>query len=238
MHDQLRVGQLLDISHPRNNFRLVDTAARYIFIAGGIGITPILPMIEQLARQDADFSLYYCSRTAERAAFRTRVTQAAGARAHFVYDAGVAEHGLNVDELLRSPQFGTHVYCCGPTNLMAAARRAAQVWPVEHVHFEFFAPESRASGASTPDGDEEFTIELSRTGQRFIVPSGKSIVEVLREHHVPATTSCEVGTCGTCRTKYLSGSPNHRDYVLDDAERHCEIMICCSRAQGLLVLDL
>jgi ferredoxin-NADP reductase len=241
IHERARPGDRLDISAPRNNFRLIEGAARYSLIAGGIGITPIVPMVERLVATGAEFELHYCTRDPDVTPFKERLSRVAGDRVHFIHDAGRPEQGFNVEAFLQRASAGTHVYCCGPAGLMAAVRSATEHWPKGSVHFEYFAPDdqSKSPVANGPASEgAEFEIELARTKRRFSIPSGSSIVEVLRANGLDVDTSCEAGTCGTCRTRYLSGTPVHKDYVLDDDERKSEMMICCGRAHGLLVLDL
>lgn len=239
IHERIRPGDRLQISAPRNNFPLVQGASRYVLVAGGIGITPIVSMVERLVADGALFELHYCARTPEKTAFRERLIKVAGERVRFIYDGGRPEDGLDAAALLKQPIPNTHVYCCGPSGLMAAVRKATQHWAADAVHFEYFEPvPEAASNGKLEASDVDFEIELARTQKRFIVPAGNSIVDILRDNGIEVDTSCEAGVCGTCRTRYLSGVPIHNDYVLDDDERREQIMICCGRARGLLVLDL
>ncbi len=242
LHRSVRAGDLLTVSAPKNNFPLVETAERYVLLAGGIGITPILAMAARLEAIGARYELHYCSRSPERTAFRERLAPlvAAGKATHH-FDHGNPENGLALAELLREPAPGTHLYYCGPAGMMAAAASASAHWPQGSVHSEYFsAPPARANNAANvTSGSDAFDIRIASTGQTLHVPADKSIVDVLRQAGVPCETSCEAGICGTCRTRYLGGCPAHNDFVLDESEREQYLLICCARANSeLLVLDL
>jgi ferredoxin-NADP reductase len=254
--ERVHVGRILVISPPRNAFALAAQAQRHLFLAGGIGITPIMSMIHELAATGRSFELHYCTRSREKAAFHQELSAlAATAKVEFHHDQGDPARGLDIAALLRVPRPGTHLYYCGPERFMAAVAAAAAHWPPETVHFEHFsAPSNEAaqdSGANPQSGEEilsrdveadvsvGFTVRVASTGQVFEVPGDKSIVQVLREHGFSVPTSCESGLCGTCRTRYLDGVPDHRDYVLDDVARQSEMLICCSRAKSRsILLDL
>ena len=238
MFDDLRIGQALTISRPRNFFPLAQDARRHLLLAGGIGVTPMMAMAAALAAGGADFFLHYCTREARRTAFHDRVAAlAARGRAAVHHDGGDPAKGLDVAALLREPQPGTHVYCCGPTGFMEAVRAASAHWPAGSIHFEYFAAPPGERPA--PARNEAFRVRLARTGRELDVPADKSIADVLIENDVFLETSCREGYCGTCLTRYLSGDPEHRDTVLDDADRKEFILVCCSRARSpLLELDL
>lgn len=242
-HEQVRAGDILTVSQPRNNFPLAENATRHLFLAGGIGITPILSMLERLADRKDDFILAYCTRSRERTAFRRRLSGLAHA-GHIVFhhDDGDPAKTLNVADMLRRHDAGTHLYCCGPSGFMNAVKSASAHWPRGSVHFEFFAPPPdppATANLPTHSAEDAFKIKLASSGAVFFVPSEKSIVQVLREHGISCETSCEAGMCGTCRTRYLEGSPDHRDYVLSEEDRGEYVMICCARSQSeVLVLDI
>ena len=240
MHDVLQVGDLVTISLPRNHFALVATARQHTFIAGGIGITPIMAMIDHVRRRGEPFRLYYCARTPERAAFVEQLrplVDAGMASLHFDY--GKPQDGLNLSEALASPQEGTHLYYCGPAGLLDAIEKASIHWPRGSRHCERFAASATAPIDDGSEPDRPFDIELRRTRARFTVNPGQTIVQVLRSNGVEIETSCCEGYCGTCMTRYISGEPNHRDSVLDEEDRGEFIMICCSRSKSAtLVLDI
>jgi ferredoxin-NADP reductase len=235
--DVLRPGCELAISVPRNNFELVEEGDQYIFVAGGIGIMPILPMTRSLVDQGKPFHLYYCTRAPAKTAFlqyATALEERGLATIH--HDAGQPAAQLNFGELLDKQAPRTHVYCCGPDGLMRAVRSATSHWPKETVHWEYFT-NSLMEAAGTDE--HQFKVQLVRSSRIFDVPPNRSILDVLRSNGVAVDSSCESGLCGTCRTRYVSGTPDHRDLVLNDTEHLEYVMICCSRARTeLLVLDI
>ncbi len=235
MADDTRVGDVLAITPPRNDFALKGNPARYIFIAGGIGITPIRAMILHLMREGGKpFRLYYLARNADMMAFREEF-EAPQFRGKVVlhHDDGDPAQAFDLWPILEEPK-GAHLYCCGPRGLMQAVRDMTGHWSSAAVHFEDFGT------ATMPIEDNRpFRIRLARRGASLDVPQDKSILETLRASGIPVPSSCESGTCGTCRTGLLSGEADHRDLALSDQERARSIMICVSRARGgELVLDL
>jgi len=236
LHERTRVGDLVEVSMPRNNFRVDPVAARHLLIAGGIGIAPIMSMIAELRRRRAEFEVHYCTRSPEKTAFRGELEPlAAEGLLHFHHDDGNPAHGLDIAAALREPQLGTHLYYCGPAQLMEAAACAARGWPPETVHYEYFT----ASPERIHGEDRAFRVKLARSGGDYEVPIGETIVSVLQRHGIAVRTSCELGYCGACLTPYLSGEPDHRDQVLEENGRQRYVLICCSRARTpVLELDL
>ena len=236
LHDTVRVGDLLEVSMPRNNFPLDAAAGRHLLIAGGIGIAPIMSMITELRRHRADFQLHYCTRSTEGTAFRDDLAPLAGdGRVHFHFDGGDPARGLDIAATLRDAEPGTHLYYCGPDTLMAAAAEATKEWPAAMVHCEYFTRPPAASGVE----DHPFRVKLARRGVEYDVPVGETIVDVLRRHDVAVRTSCELGYCGACLTPYLAGEPDHRDQVLEEHGRARYVLICCARSKTpVLALDL
>jgi ferredoxin-NADP reductase len=235
LHEEIRVGDLVEVSPPRNDFPLDPGAERYLLIAGGIGITPIMSMIAELRRRRADFHLHYCTRSPEKTAFLEELALlAAQGRVHFHYDGGDPARGLDVASVLREPRAGTHLYYCGPVPLMAAAAEASKEWPAGTVHCEdFTAPPTGF------DEDRPFRVRLARSGVEYDVAAGETIVEVLRRHGLAVRTSCELGYCATCLTRYLAGEPEHRDQALREHDRQHYVLICCARSKTpTLELDL
>jgi ferredoxin-NADP reductase len=226
LHERLSAGDRLSIRGPRNNFGLVE-AKGYLFIAGGIGITPILPM---LASVHPDWRLVYGGRTRASMAFAEALCRRYGERVSVLPQD---ETGLlPLDSLLARPDPGTAVYCCGPEPLLAAAEVRC---PPEALHLERFTP--------VPDTGPRgaFEVELARSGTTIPVPENRSILESIEDAGIPVLSSCREGTCGTCETEVLDGVPDHRDSLLTPAEREAGevMMICVSRARGgRLVLDL
>jgi len=233
LHDAAEVGTALGIVGPRNHFPLASAAARHLFIAGGIGITPICAMIRTLAARGSDWHLHYCARSRDHAAFYEELRSLGPQRVtpHFS-----EVPTLDVAQLLRIQPEGAHVYCCGPQGLMRAVEAAASHWTPGHVHFEWFAAPKTEWPANQP-----FEIQLARTGSTFVVPADQSILQVVRDNGIPVACACEEGVCGTCETAVLAGEPQHRDMLLSPEERAQgrTMMICVSRAHSQrLVLDL
>jgi vanillate O-demethylase ferredoxin subunit len=238
MHEKVAVGDVLRISEPRNHFALVP-AARYLLLAGGIGITPILCMAERLSGESAEFELHYCARSPARTAFRSRIGASSFVdRAHFHYDTGPAEQKLDMGALLaRQPQ-DTHLFVCGPAGFISHVVNSAgkSGWPEARIHLEHFG----AAPADT-SADAGFDVRVASSGRTYFVPSGKTVIEVLAAEGIEVPVSCEAGVCGTCLTGVLEGTPEHRDLFLSDDEhaRNDQFTPCCSRARSaLLVLDL
>jgi vanillate O-demethylase ferredoxin subunit len=248
--DRVKVGTNLTISQPRNNFALHPTASHHLLVAGGIGITPMISMLHHLKKRDADFTLHYCTRSPERTAFQDLLQPLiAEGRVFLHWDNGDPAKGLNLTETLKDYQAGTHLYYCGPPGFMGAVAAACSHWPTGTTHREYFTPSANDPGiaVSEPDGvdavDGElgppFQVKIASTGDVYDIPSNKSVLNVLRDHGVQIETQCELGVCGTCRTRYLEGEPDHRDFVLEADEHKREMTICCSRSKSpLLVLDL
>jgi phthalate 4,5-dioxygenase reductase subunit len=214
------------VSAPANNFALAKSPAGYLFIAGGIGITPIMAMIRQLTASGGRFRLCYCTRTPDATAFRDELS-APGLRGKVTihHDGGDVARALDLWPVVEKPQ--GHLYCCGPRGLMQAVRDMTGHWSPSAVHFEAFTEAAEAK----PD-DRPFMVRLARSGETIAVPVGKTILEALRDHGLDVPSSCESGTCGTCRTRLVSGEADHRDLVLADDERASNIMVCVSRARS------
>jgi ferredoxin-NADP reductase len=239
LHDTVRPGDQLTVSQPHNHFRLSDDARRHLLLAGGIGVTPMMAMIEALEATGADYKMHYCTRSPEKTAFLNRLKPLAErGRVQFHHDGGDPKNGLDLAATLKEYRPGTHLYYCGPTGFMAAAASAAGHWPAETVHFEYFSSPGEQSTESKW-ANAPFQVRVTSSGDVFEVPADKSIVQVLRAHGYAIDTSCEDGYCGTCLTKYVEGEPEHRDKVLDDNDRKDFVLICCARSKTpVLVLDL
>jgi ferredoxin-NADP reductase len=238
LHDRLRVGDQIEVSVPRNNFPLAEVAERHLLLAGGIGIAPIMAMLHELRRRGAEFQLDYCTRSPGHTAFREALAPfAAAGRVAFHHDGGDPARGLDIAAALRDPAAGTHLYYCGPAPMMLAAAAAAHEWPSGTVHCEYFtAPEQEP--ASSAD-DRPFRVRLGKSGGEYEVPPGMTIIEVLRAAGIAVATSCELGYCGVCLTRYVAGEPEHRDQMLSDKDREHYALICCARAKTpVLELDL
>ncbi len=238
LHEGVAVGDTLKISKPRNFFGLNPEARHSLLFAGGIGITPILSMAEHLAQDGAAFELHYCARSQDAAAFIERINASPFASQVIFHFDDDAPSRLDANQVLKSPASGTHLYVCGPGGFMEHVLGTARAngWHEDHLHKEYFA--------ATPvdaTGDERFVLKIASTGQEITVPEGKSAVAVLHDHGFDIPISCEMGFCGTCLTRVIEGTPDHRDTYLTDAEQAAndQFLPCCSRAKtALLVVDL
>jgi phthalate 4,5-dioxygenase reductase subunit len=233
MHDQAAVGATLQVSVPDNAFPLVAGAARYLFIAGGIGITPILSMIRSFDELSAPWKLYYLTQSPDTTAFLDELSAPElRANVHIHHDYGDMQNAYDLWPVLERPS-NAQIYCCGPRGLMEAVRDMSGHWSPANVHFESFV-----DGGEQRPNDRPFTVTLARSGKSLEVPVGKSILAVLREAGESVPSSCESGTCGSCRTTLLKGEADHRDMVLMPEEFDSQIMVCVSRAcSDQLVID-
>jgi ferredoxin-NADP reductase len=233
MHDALRVGALLDVEPARNNFPLAETPHQSVFFAGGIGITPIVAMLEQLKIRNLPRVLYYASRRREELAYLPLLHTLCEPQLHV--DSEQGGKVLDIAACVAAQPRDAHLYCCGPAPMLAAFESATSAWPREQIHVEYFTPRD---GAATEGG---FTVSLARTKKDVVIPAGKSILHQLREAGLTLTSSCEQGVCAACETVVLEGVPDHRDAILSPAERASNrvMMICCSGSKTpRLVLDL
>ena len=226
--DGLRAGDRVAATPPHNSFELVESDGEILFIAGGIGVTPILSMMRHLERKGRTrYRLYYLCRSEESTPFGEELrAHPFGGRVTIHHDNGDPAHAFDLWPILEKPS-KAHVYCCGPRPLLEAVRDMTGHWPPARVHFESFID---AAAAQTPE-DRAFTVRLARSGDSIQVPPGVSILEALRAHGCEVPSSCESGTCGTCKTRLVGGEADHRDLVLGDDEKSGFIMVCVSRAR-------
>lgn len=238
MHDAVKEGDTLLISEPRNHFPLVHARETLLF-AGGIGVTPLLCMAQRLATTGQPFTLHYCTRSADRTAFRDEIAASGYAdRVQFHYDDGDAAQKLDLARALGAPRAGTHIYVCGPTGFIDFVVNTAKGmgWTPEQIHLEYFgaAPQDTA-------GDQAFQVRIASSGKTYEVPANETVVQALAKHGVEILVSCEQGVCGTCITRVLEGECDHRDMYFTDDEKakNDQFTPCCSRAKSkVLVLDL
>ena len=234
VHRALHEGATVEVRGPRNHFELLPSP-RYLFIAGGIGITPILPMLTAAERAGAVWELHYGGRSRRSMAFLDSLEEATGNQVslHPQDEVGL----IDLESILGSPRPDTLVYCCGPEPLLTAVEQHCSAWPTGALHVERFAPKD--VGAPVLAG--AFEVELARSGMTLTVPPERSILDVVEEAGVGVLSSCQEGTCGTCETPVLDGAVDHRDSLLTPAEQAANdtMFICVSRAAGpRLVLDL
>jgi len=234
IHDHLKVGMTLQVSAPRNNFRLVEDAPHAVLIAGGIGITPLVSMARRLESAGRPWNLFYACRSRADAAFHAELGQRENVAFHFD-DERPGEYPDIAAVIGRAPE-GAHFYCCGPAPMLAAFERtAATMLPPSHIHIEYFNP---VQEAATEGG---FVVELARRKREFLIPPGSSILQTLLDAGLNVPYSCTEGMCGACEVRVLSGTPDHRDSVLtkDQQAEGKRMMICCSGSKsGKLVIDL
>ncbi len=240
VHDAIQVGDEVVVRGPRNHFELVP-AKRYLFVAGGIGITPLVPMIASATTDGIGWTLVYGGRTRTSMAYLDtlaalhRVCPGAQLRIAPQDETGL----LPLADVLGEPDPDTAIYCCGPEPLLAAVEAAVSAfqWPQDALHVERFAPKPQRT---EPD-DDAFDVECRDSGLTVRVEPGQSILHAVENAGVTVLSSCQEGTCGTCETGVLEGVPDHRDSVLTPAEQAANdiMMICCSRARSArLVLEL
>lgn len=236
----LTEGETVVVSGPKNNFRLAGTeAVHHLLIAGGIGVTPLLSMVDELEARSAPFHLHFCAKDEGRAPFLNRIRALAErgvATIHF--DGGEIGRGLDLAKLLEEPVPAQHVYVCGPPGMMDSARNLVGAWAPHTVHFERFA-----GGPIAMEEDEweavPFEIVAKKSGLVIPVPAHCSIVKALGDAGIEIPVSCEAGFCGACLTRYVDGNPVHRDTVLSGLERKTHALVCRARSRSpILVLDL
>ena len=240
VHTQLLEGTELSISAPRNLFPLSESAPHHLLLAGGIGITPLLAMAEQLSAQGERFTLHHCTRSRERTPYLQRMAASAfAARVHHHFDDADPSQRLNLEATLAQAPAGTHLYVCGPTGFMDAVLNAARAagWAEERLHREYFS----AAPAAPAANDGGFELEIASTGRVIPVRADQTALAALLEAGLDVPFSCEGGVCGTCLTGVKAGTPDHRDQYLTPEERDAgnQFLPCCSRASSArLVLDL
>lgn len=243
IHQQLRVGDRLKVSPPRNNFTLGDVEG-YCFIAGGIGITPILSMIHWCIAHQKKWRLIYALRHKQRASFYEALMQLAPENIQFYFNDEHNEQHLNVESIIAGLAADEHIYCCGPNAMMQSVQRAAQLIAAERVHFEWFsAPvvEKMATEITAMHSTDAFTLKLRKSNQEISVQSDQSILEALEQAGFDLPFSCRAGICRTCEVEVCAGTPEHQDMILSDEERDLNqsMLICVSRSKSpVLELNL
>lgn len=235
VHETLRVGSQLLVSAPRNNFPLDPSNELAVFVAGGIGITPVMAMIRACLAAGRPWRLHYCVRNRARCAFYEELRALDPSTLQFHFDDEQPAL-FDAAAVLADVPEASHIYCCGPAPLMHAVQAATASRDPARVHFEWFT-----AAAVDTAADQAFEVLLRNSGKRLSVPAGRSILEVLEDHGEGVPYACREGLCATCRTTVLAGIPDHRDSVLSAAERAAndQMLICVSRAKSpLLELEL
>ncbi|WP_174509212.1 PDR/VanB family oxidoreductase [Klebsiella oxytoca] len=239
LHHALKAGDRLSVSRPRNHFPL-PAAGRYLLLAGGIGMTPLLAMAEELAQQQIDFELHYYVSTSRHVAFSTRLAMLSMAGKIVIHSSDEGDSlRHHPPTCLTLPDDDTAVIACGPDGFIQRLQDIMKIyaWPISQLSFERFTPASLNSGVE----NNSFYIELASTGERMLVAAEHTIAEVLLHARVEVMLSCEQGICGSCITDVIDGIPEHRDSVLTAEEKagNNQITLCCSRSKTpVLVLDL
>ena len=238
VHEQLRVGAILPISVPRNNFKLHENVEHSVLVAGGIGVTPIYCMLQRLIALGRKVDLIYCARTRSEAAFVNEITalvsESVNLTMHFD-DEQMAPPQL--DQLLASYSADAHLYCCGPTPMLDAFEKTCDSLGYENAHVERFT----AVHVTPSTADVGYVVELKRNGKIIEIAPGQSILDKLIEEGISLDYSCKEGVCGSCETKIISGDVEHLDSILTKSEKTANksMMVCVSRCRGgTLVLDL
>ena len=234
LHEQVRVGSVLKIGLPRNNFPLNENAASSVFIAGGIGITPILCMIDRLTTLGLDFKLHYAVR-ARPEALLAQIDEA-DERISLHVDDEQDGRLLDIAAIVASAAPDAELYCCGPAPMLAAFEAACASRLPQRVHLErFSAPDNVAATGGA------YTVELAKSKRSISVQPGQTLLQALQEAGLKIKVSCEQGICGTCETRVIAGLPDHRDMILSEEEKASNetMMVCCSGSLSpTLVLDL
>ena len=238
VHERLRVGDVLKISPPRNNFQLDETAEHTVLVAGGIGITPLKAMISRLNSIGLSWQLFYATKTRATTAFLDELRHLEDLQpGHIQFHCSAEPKGtrLDIEAVVSASPASSHFYCCGPQSMIAAFEEATAALPRSRVHAEYFV----ARGRAAIDGG--FKITLHRSQRSIEVRPGSTILDSLLAAHVNVPYSCKEGLCGSCKVRVIEGVPDHRDLVLSPEEhaRNDQMMVCCSGSKtSSLVLDL
>jgi ferredoxin-NADP reductase len=238
IHETVRAGDIITISHPRNNFALHEVARHSVLIAGGIGITPLVSMIRRLEALGCSWELFYAARTRPAAAFLDELKAFrpdAHPNLHLTFDQEPDARTIDLPAIVRAAPRDAHLYCCGPVPMLEAFEAATADRPSGHVHVEYFKAREK------PAAEGGFEVKLVRSNQTIAVQAGQTILDALLAAGVSANYACTEGVCGTCETKVLGGMPDHRDLFLSKEEQEANktIMICCSGSKSsTLVLDI
>jgi dimethylamine monooxygenase subunit B len=233
-HHHVSEGDVLKVSYPKNHFPLSFQAKHHVFYAAGIGITPFLSMMAELAEKKQSFELHYGAKSKEQCAFLNYLNNTYPGYCHFYFSEEENPQRLSA-KLLMDHRIGTHVYFCGPEKMIKDFTSAAKSYgyPAYNVHFERFAPPVKKDAVP-------FGITLKQSGKQLEVPEESSLLDVLRQDGIDIPYSCRVGGCGTCEVKVANGEIDHYDSFLTDEQRDSNrtMLSCVSRGKGNLILDL
>lgn len=233
-HQNVHIGDVLTVSYPKNYFPLSFQAKHHVFYAAGIGITPFLSMIEELKGKDGSFELHYATKSKEQCAFYDYLSKMYPDQCHFYFSNGEDKKRLLSSQLMNH-RIGTHVYFCGPENMIQDFTIAAKKYgyPSFNIHSERFAPPSKKD-------HNQFQVNLKRSDTQFLIPADSSLLDIFLQNGIKIPYSCRVGGCGTCEVKVMDGDIVHFDSFLTEEQKHSNrTMLCCvSRGKGSLVLDI
>ena len=238
VHETMRVGDIIAVSLPRNNFALQEDAGHSVLIAGGIGITPLLSMIRRLEALGRSWELFYAARTRLTAAFLDELNALrpdVHPNLHLNFDQEPEARMMDLSSIVKAALPDAHLYCCGPVPMLEAFEAATVDRPAGHVHVEYFKAREK------PAAEGGFEVKLARSNRTIAVQAGQTILDALLEAGISANYACTEGVCGTCETRVIEGNPDHRDLFLSKEEQEANktIMICCSGSKSpTLVLDI
>jgi tetrachlorobenzoquinone reductase len=238
IHETMRVGDIITVSLPRNNFALQEDAGHSVLIAGGIGITPLLSMVRRLEALGRSWELFYAARTRLTAAFLDELNALrpdVHPNLHLNFDQEPEARMMDLSSIVKAALPDAHLYCCGPVPMLEAFEAATVDRPASQVHVEYFKAREK------PAAEGGFEVKLARSNRTIAVQAGQTILDALLEAGISANYACTEGVCGTCETRVIEGNPDHRDLFLSKEEQEANktIMICCSGSKSpTLVLDI
>jgi tetrachlorobenzoquinone reductase len=237
IHETIRVGDVITIAHPHNNFALQENAGHSVLIAGGIGITPLLSMVRRLEALGRSWELFYAARTRRTAAFLDdlKILRPGAPNLHLNFDQEPGADMIDLASIVKAAHPDAHLYCCGPVPMLEAFEAATVDRPASQVHVEYFKAREK------PAAEGGFEVKLARSNRTIAVQAGQTILDALLEAGISANYACAEGVCGTCETRVIEGIPDHRDLFLSKEEQQANktIMICCSGAKSpTLILDI
>lgn len=232
IHENFAVGDQLEVSLPRNNF-ILGEHQEYIFIAGGIGITPILSMIDWCNIHQKKWKLFYTVRNKQRAGFYEYLSETYNENTHFHFNDEHQLQHLDLDAILENTSSTAHIYCCGPNSLMQNLKEKSAAMS-DRVHFEWFSAAQAAVDTNVIGDQQPFTVKLKNIDQEIEVLPDQTILEALENAGYELPFSCRAGICRTCETKVCAGTPDHLDMILSDEERAANqsMLICVSRSKS------
>ncbi len=237
--EQMKIGDQIKISAPRNNFPLVEDADHVVLFAGGIGVTPIWCMAQELEAQGRSWKIHYACRSQADMAFMSNLKKLDPNKVHLHFDDETDGKVMDLAAAIAEAPANAHFYCCGPNPMLKAFEAAAASRPRANVHIEYFTPKEDLAAEGSDIGG--FWVELARSGEEYFIPPGKKVLEVLFDAGVDVDYSCELGICGACETRVISGTVVHHDSVMSEEEQASNekaMICCCGCTSERLVLDM